>query len=173
MQLVPEPTHQSVPAEWRTISEQMAKSGTLVVWSKLDVHRLTWKGAKATLENVERLAGRIYRRFISNGSIRIRLFAKEESGTVVYDREAEHDDPLYLSATPLVPKPFDDEPMFDHAFDDQQTIEYEGKSHTVKLRYSVAKKKTVDLAGTKKQGRYALRPAYEEKHWRIRDEGRP
>ena len=151
-QLVPEPTHQPVPAEWRVISEQMSKSGTLVVWSKLDVHRLTWKGAKATLANVERLAGRIYRRFISAGSVRIRLFAKEGSGTVVYDREAVHDDPLYLSESSLVPKPFDLEPMFKHVFNDQQTIEYEGKSHTVQVRYSVARKKTIDLAGTKNRG---------------------
>ena len=152
MHLVPEPSHHPVPSEWRGISEHIAKSGTLVVWSKLDVHRLTWKGAKATLANVERLCGRIYRRFISTGSIRIRLFAQEESGTVVYDREAEHDDPLYLSPSALVPKPFDVEPMFNQVFDDPHSIEYEGKKHTVVARYSVARKKTIELAGTKNRG---------------------
>ncbi len=152
MQVVPEPVHDPVPDEWRDISEHVSTSGTLVVWSKLDTHRLTWKSAKATLLNTERLAGRIYRRFIMDGSITIRLFAQEEGGDVVYDKEATFDDPLYLTPSPLVPPPFDREPMFELFVDDPQKIEYNGAVHTVKVRYSVAKKKTVDLAGTQNRG---------------------
>jgi hypothetical protein len=152
MQVVPAPVHDPVPDEWRDISEHVSTSGTLVVWSNLDIHRLTWKSAKATLLNTERLAGRIYRRFIRDGSIRIRLFAQEEGGDVVYDEEATFDDPLYLTPSPLVPAPFDQEPMFDHVFDEEQKIEYNGAVHTVKVRYSVAKRKTVELAGTQNRG---------------------
>ena len=152
MRLVPDPEHSPVPSEWRTISEHFSKSGTLVVWSKLESHRLTWKSAKATLFNTERLAGRIYRRFIADGTILIRLFAREEDGSVVYDREAAFDDPLYLAPTSLVPPPFDQEAMFDHAFDDTQSIDFNGSTHDVNVRYSVARAKTVELAGTRNRG---------------------
>lgn len=146
MRLVPDPQHNPVPDEWRTISEHFSKSGTLVVWSELDIHRLTWRSAKSTLVNTERLAGRIYRRFIADGTIRIRLLAKEESGNVEYDKEAAFDDPLYLDPSPLVPAPFDKEPMFKHAFDDNQPITFDGSTHTVNVRYSVADNKTAELA---------------------------
>ena len=146
MRLVPDPQHNPVPDEWRAISEHFSKSGTLVVWSDLDIHRLTWRSAKATLVNTERLAGRIYRRFIADGSIHIRLLAKEEGGDVVYDKEAAFDDPLYRDPSPLVPTPFDKEPMFKHAFDDHQPITFNGSTHTVNVRYSVADDKTVELA---------------------------
>ena len=146
MQLVPDPRHSPVPDEWRTISDHFAKSGTLVVWSELDIHRLTWRSAKATLVNTERLAGRIYRRFIADGTLRIHLLANEEGQGVVYDKEAAFDDPLYLDPSPLVPAPFDKEPMFEHAFDDPQPITFNGRTHTVKVRYSVANNKTAELA---------------------------
>ena len=152
MQLVPAPELSAVPREWRDISDDMSGSGTLVVWSKLDPRRLTWKGARATLLNTERLAGRIYRRFIMDGSVNIRLFAQEEDGTVIYDRSAEFDDPLYLTPSRLVPAPFDKKAMFDHAFDDPQTIEYNDERYTVNVRYSIAGRQTVDLAGTGNRG---------------------
>ena len=153
MQVVPDPAHSPVPNEWRTISEHFSKSGTLVVWSELESHRLTWKSARATLINTERLAGRIYRRFIADGTVHIRLFAKDEGGDVVYDQQAAFDDPLYLDPSPLVPAPFDQEAMFEHAFDDTQSINFNGNTHKVNVRYSVAKDKTVELAGTKNRGR--------------------
>ena len=152
MQVIPEPIYDPVPDEWREVSEHVAKSGTLVVWSKLDIHRLTWKSAKATFINTERLAGRIYRRFIKDGSIRLRLFAQQECGEIVYDKEANFDDPLYLDPSPLVSSPFDEEPMFDHAFYDDQEIERDGTVYKVKVRYSVARPETIKLAGTRRRG---------------------
>ena len=153
MQLVPDPVHDPVPSEWQSVSEHFSKSGTLVVWSKLESHRLTWRSARATLENTERLAGRIYRRFIADGAIRIRLLAKEEEGGVVYDREAVFDDPLHLTPSKLVPAPFDKEPMFRHVFDDPQEITFNGSTHRVNVRYSVATDKTVEVAGAGDRGR--------------------
>ena len=152
MQVVPMPVHQAVPDRWHDISEDVSSAGTLVVWSKLDTHRLTWKSAKATLLNTERLAGRIYRRFILDGSIKIRLFAQEEDGEVVYDEEAGFDDPLYLTPSRLVPAPFNQDPMFEHVFDEPQKIEYNEVVYTVNVRYSVARQNTVELAGTQNRG---------------------
>ncbi len=153
MTLVPEPTHNPVPEDWRELSDGVGKSGTLVVWSELDIHRLTWKSAKATLQNTERLAGRIYRRFIIAGDIRIRMLAKEESGDNVYEEDAKFDDPLYLTASPLVPAPFDQTPMFELVLEDTHDIEYDSGTHKVTVRYSSAKKETVDAAGGQDRGR--------------------
>ena len=150
---IPDPQHKPLPENWRKLSENVSKSGTLVVWSELELHRLTWKSGKATLENTERLVGRIYRRFIQDGSIRIRLFAKGEGDEVVYDKEATFDDPLFLAPSPIVPAPFDKQPMFEHAWDEDCPIEYEGNTHTVKVRFSLATKKTIELVqGGKNRG---------------------
>lgn len=153
MRDVPDPKHEPVPGDWRGLSDGLGQSGTLVIWSNLDTDRLTWKSASHTLHNTERVVGRIYRRFIMNGSVTIRLFAKEEgSEESLYDRPAVFDDPLYLSPSPVVPEPFNEKPMFEHVFDDPQEIEYGGEVHTVKVRYSVAKQDTVTEAGTKDRG---------------------
>ena len=70
----PEP--EPLPAEWRSSSEIVSTTGTLVVWSKLDDHRLTWRGAKATLTNTASIVGRMYRHFIHDGGkLRIGLKA--------------------------------------------------------------------------------------------------
>lgn len=153
MMLVPEPTHYPVPDEWREHTEHLGKSGTLVVWSKLDIHRLTWKSAKSTLQNTGRLAGRIYRYFIADGSLAIRLYAQNEDNEILLDQEAQIDDPLYLTPSPLVPEPFKNRPMFDVAREDEQEIEYNGEKHKVQVRYSVAKPETVEQAGTQDRGK--------------------
>lgn len=152
MQMVPIPSHSPVPEEWRELSNEIGLTGTLVVWSDLDINRLTWKSAKSTLQNAEKIVGRVYRRFIISNALSIRLFAKEEGNGVVFDKEAVFDDPLYLSPSPLMPAPFNQKPMFDKAFDDDCEIVYEGKSYNVKMRFSVATSDTVQEAGNKKRG---------------------
>ena len=153
MDVVPNPEHSPVPDEWRELSEHFSKSGTIVVWSDLDVRRLTWKTARSTLSNTERLVGRVYRRFIIDDMLRIRLVEKDELGGIVRDREATFDDPLYLTPSPNVPPPFDEEAMFEHAFDEDYKIGVGNETHTVKVRYSVARAKTVELApGSRNRG---------------------
>lgn len=153
LSFVPEPTHRPVPQEWRTISDNIGRSGTLVVWSKLDPNRLTWKSAKSTLENTEKLVGRIYRRFIHSGGLVIRLYAKNDSEEVVHDRKASLDDPLFLTPSPLVPAPFNESPMFEEVFSEKHEVEYDDRVFTVSARYSVARKQTVEEAGTVDRGR--------------------
>lgn len=151
MQMVPEPEHKPVPEEWREIAEQIGISGTLVVWSEVEIARLTWKTAKSTLENTERLVGRIYRRFIGDEKLKIRLYAAE-GDTTLYDKNADLVDPLYLLPSSTVPAPFTNKPMFDEVFSDEHEIEYQGEIHKVKTLYSVAKKETYDAAGTADRG---------------------
>lgn len=154
LRLVPDPEHQPVPNEWRELSDNTGKSGSLIVWSKLDFHRLTWKTAKSTLQNTEQIAGRIYRRFLSDGSLTIRMVAKYDGGELFYEREAQPVDPLYLIPSSLVPAPFNNKPMFEPAFDPMEyDIEYDGDVHKVFVRFSVAKSETIDHAGTKDRGK--------------------
>ncbi len=154
MRVVPEPELGPVPREWRELSRSLDLNGTLVVWSKLELDRLTWKSAKQTLHNTERLIGRIYRRFIKDGKVEVRLFAKvDKDDDTLLDRLAVFDDPLYLNPSPSVPKPFDSEQMFEHVFDHPQTIEYDDEEHTVMVRYSVARDKTITMAGIKDRGK--------------------
>ena len=160
MRDVPAPVHDPLPDKWRDLSDSIGQSGTLVVWSNLDLHRLTWKSASHTFHNTERIVGRIYRRFIMEGKATIRLFAMEEgNGEVLHDREAVFNDPLYLTASSSVPSPFNDKPMFMPAFGEMEAsyetheIEYEGNKHTVTVLYSVALPETVTEAGTIDRGK--------------------
>ena len=154
LKLIPNPSHCPVPNEWRYLSDNTGKTGSLVIWSKLDSHRLTWKTAKSTLHNTEQIVGRIYRKFLSNGSLSIRMVAKHEDGDIFFDQKAHVVDPLYLIPSPLVPDPFKGEAMFELIFDDPIyfDIEYEGERHKVSVRFSVAKTETVEYAGTKNRG---------------------
>ena len=153
MREVPAPTYEPVPDEWRVLSDHFGKTGTLVVWSELDVARLTWKSALHTLHNTERIVGRVYRRFIADDTLLIRLVALEEGNTeALSDRAAAFDDPLYLKPSSVVPAPFDREAMFELVFDDEQDIELDGKTHRVKARYTVATSATVEEAGATDRG---------------------
>lgn len=153
MRDVPEPKHERVTDDWRSLAQGLGNSGTLVVWSDIDLERLTWKSASHTLLNTERVVGRIYRRFIMDGSVTIRLFAKEEdSDTPLNDRSAVFDDPMYLTPSPAMPEPFNKKPMFEHVFDEPQEIEYDGNVYSVMVRYSVATQDTVTEAGAQDRG---------------------
>ena len=153
MRNVPEPEYSPVPNEWRERSHTLGKTGTLVVWSKLDLGRLTWKSARSTLRNTERIVGRVYRRFIMSGDVTIRLFATEEGQEdPIQDQPAVFDDPLYLTPSSLMPDPFDKKGMFEHVFDEEHAIEYNGSRHNVTVRYSIAIEDTVKVAGTRKRG---------------------
>jgi hypothetical protein len=150
---VPEPEHKPVPDEWRDISLGLHHTGTLVVWSKLDLDRLTWKSAVHALQKTELVVGRIYRRFIIDESVTIRLFAQEQgSEESLLDRSAVFDDPMYLTPSPAMPHPFNKRAMFQYVFDDPHKIEYNGVEHIIEVKYSVATQETADLAGTGDRG---------------------
>src|SRR3546814_14156077 len=51
---VPAPTNKPLPDEWRSRSDNVETTGTLVLWTNFDDHRLSWRGALATLRHTER-----------------------------------------------------------------------------------------------------------------------
>ncbi len=141
--VVPYPEHDPVPLDWRSRSEGIETTGTLVVWSNFEEHRLTWRSGRSTLENTEILAGRMYRKFIHDGTVDIRLTVME-GDKPSFDTRARVNDPLYLMAPSSTPAPFDNSAMFQiwgqrHR---EFLVNYEGRTHTVHVRISWAKPET-------------------------------
>lgn len=137
-----------VPDAWRERAKSIGSKGTLIVWSGLDPARLTWAGARGTLHHTEMLVGRIYRKFIDQGKVEIRL--KVLCDGDVSERVAVANDPLYLMAPTSTPAPFADQPMFqrwgevDHNF----PIKLDSGTHEVTVRISYARQETVTKDGT-------------------------
>ena len=147
---VPQVSAKPIPAEWRKRGRGFGTTGTLIVWSKLDEERLTWKTAKSTLANTEALIGRMYRKFISRGDLRITLKALDANSEDFTDGdEARVNDPLYLMSSSSTPTPFDKEPMFQPygEKDSEFPIEFNGNKHVVTVRASWARRETLPENG--------------------------
>jgi len=150
VRLVPEPTPEPLPQEWRKHSTELGTHGTLVTWSKFDEHRLTWKGSRATLEHTEVQAGRMYRKFINNATLVLRLTSIDgDEDQISIDRNAKVNDPLYLMAPSSTPPPFDQKPMFQKwgESDETFTIEHGEKIGEVTVKISWATQETIPVDG--------------------------
>lgn len=127
-------------------------------------HRLSWRGAEATLRNTETLIGRMYRKFIDNGHVAIKLVALLDDKPTL-DRYTRVNDPLYLMKNSTTPIPFDKEPMFQPWGDDNKDevfkINYNGKQHEVVVRASWARQETIpddrSDRGSKPYGKHAAK----------------
>ena len=152
---VPIPVGQALPAVWRRRSEAIATTGTLVLWTKFDEHRLTWRGAQATLTHTETLIGRMYRKFITDGRVSIRLLALGNDDSRTVDNHVRVNDPLYLANGSSTPPPFDNEPMFQKwgDKDEEISLEYGGKEYDVTIRMSWASPQTVPDDGSDRGGK--------------------
>lgn len=141
---VPEPTNQPIPDIWRRMSNSFGQSGTLVVWSEID--RCIWRTGTAIIDNSELLIGRMYRKFLDEGRVSIRMLAfdLDNPGNVITEKLALPNDPGYLMARTSCPAPFDSTPMFqpwEEAGGTNEitfTIDFRDKQHEVKVRFSYA-----------------------------------
>jgi len=143
---VPMPVHKPLPEVWRRRSQAVSTTGTLILWTNFDDHRLTWRGAPATLRNTEFIVGRMYRKFIDSGKLKIRLLALLDDQST-YDESVRVNDPLYLMKNSSTSPPFDKEPMFqlwgEEGVGEDFEITYDGKVHHVTVRMSWARPETV------------------------------
>lgn len=166
MRGVPKPRALTVPAEWLEATGEagVGPTGTLVVWSQID--RSMWRTSKALIDNSEEIIGRMYRDWLSDGRvcINLRSYLQGQPNTLVEDRTARPNDPLYLLKGTTTPSPFDDEPMFqpfpsEGANEIRTTIRFRGEDHTVVTRLSIAKEeaRAGDGAGSKPHGRHAAK----------------
>jgi len=151
---VPEPQSKEIPNLWLEIGKCFGKTGTLVVWSELD--RCLWKTAGSIIDNSELIIGRMYRKFLYEGKVDIRLvaFDIDTKNDGKKERQALPNDPLYLMERTSCPRPFDQEAMFENWSKDQEDhtvkVEFRGKEYEVKIRYSYAKEKARLTAGPNK-----------------------
>jgi len=162
---VPTPVKSEIPDTWIKASQEIGKSGTLVVWSKLD--RCVWKTAEALIRNSEFVIGRMYRKFLSKGEVVLRMCAFNDTapGKKTIDQFAQANDPGYLLAPSSTPAPYDQSPLFNKwgNYEVPYTVEYGGGKHIVNVRYSLVKpeaRKVADgsgFAGAKDFGKHAKR----------------
>jgi hypothetical protein len=153
---VPEPQHSEIPSEWRSlIAGDLKQHGTLVVWSKLD--RVTWKQSTTLLRHTEFISGRVYRHFINEKSVRIRLAAYEsKTKATVYESFVRPNDPLYLMSGTNAPAPFNQVPAFvsfGHPL--VLNVAHDGKEHPVTIMASICKPEARREGGSKAIGQHA------------------
>lgn len=140
---VPEPTSKAIPITWTRIGQQFGESGTLVVWSNID--RCIWRTGKAIIENSEFVIGRMYRKFINSGAVKIRMVAFDlATYSLILEKYALPNDPGYLIEKTSCPAPFNNQAMFrpwegDTSYEATYKINFKDKEHDVKVRFSYAK----------------------------------
>lgn len=160
LSVVPMPEVQPLPDKWRSQSNIVDTSGTLVVWTDIDEHRLSWRGASTTLQHVETIVGRMYRKFINDGRLAIRFLAMTDD-EVTLDQFARVNDPLYLMKNSTTPEPFDTEPMFQTWGEEDEifTIDYGDEEHEIVVRMSWAREETVPKSGNRGDKAYGKHAA--------------
>jgi hypothetical protein len=157
---VPEPTRSSLPEDWlQLITSEIEESGTLVVWSNLDLMR--YKQSGALLRNAEMIIGRVYRYFIDDGAATIRLASYEQNGAHYAnhtDRFVRPTDPLMLMTGTSAPEPYDEEAAFETFGEPQEiAIGYRGKRHVVTITASICKTATRLKGGSSAIGQFAAK----------------
>lgn len=160
---IPEPSSKPLPEIWRRTGIEFGPTGTLVVWSKLD--RLMWSKASTLIENSESLIGAMYRKFLDEGKVKIRLaaFLIDDLKTFTIDKFTLPNDPGYLMEKTTCPAPFNDKPMFnpfgDEFYERKYLINFHGEVHEVSVRFSIAKDeaRANDNAGSTPYGKHAAK----------------
>ncbi len=158
---IPKPARKEIPELWRAAGKNFGKSGTLVVWSNID--RMMWRTAKAILDNSEFVVGRMYRRFIHENEISIRLAQfLADSPMVIEERKAVANDPSYIMAPSSTPPPYNTRPMFE-PYGDRWEIPFKvafgGVEHEVIVRFTHAKSeaRSGENPGARLHGQHAAR----------------
>ncbi len=154
---VPVPQRSKIPDVWQElIRDDIGEHGTLVVWSKID--RIRWRTSAAFLKNAEFLVGRMYRYFLKEMKVRIRLSSFEKlAGQITnkIDSDALSNDPLYLMTGTSSPEPFNGKAAFVLLGEYPLTICTNGGTYDVNLRFSVATKEAREFGGSSPIGKHA------------------
>src|SRR5579859_5530237 len=160
MREVPAPEHRPLPQMWMDAAKSIGATGTLVVWSVLD--RAMWRTANTIIRNSEFLIARMYRQFLNDGKVSIRMaaFPEDNPARFTIDDYAVANDPGYLIVPSSTPVPYDEEPMFQQDGDSwevRRTIRFREADHDVVIRFSYAKEEVRDRpnAGATDYGKHA------------------
>jgi Histidine kinase-, DNA gyrase B-, and HSP90-like ATPase len=149
---VPEPIIKNIPIKWLGIGDSFDKSGTLVVWSKID--KCLWRTSQTIIDNSEHLIGRMYRYFLTDNRIIIRLSSFDgTTGKTSINRYAEPNDPCYLMKNTSCNPPFNNDAMFEQWGEVKEfLIRFKEKDNPVKITFSIAKEKARVGLGTRNPG---------------------
>lgn len=145
---VPEPQPRAIPEIWREVGNTFDEMGTLVVWANLD--RIMWRTARSIIDNSELLIGRMYRYFLIDSSVKIRLTSFDMEAApqlrALEERYALPNDPIYLMAETSCPDPWTNVPMFTQGefHNTDFDILFNGDKHTVTVRFAYAKEEARD-----------------------------
>lgn len=143
---IPEAKIKAVPHGWRNRVQQAANPhhGTLVVWSDLD--RITSRSA-TIFAHVEREIGRIYRHYISDGELKIRMASFRDALLPENDGFVLPNDPLFLMSPSTTSEPYADKPMFKEYARRNFDVIVNGKQEQVRVIYSIAQQEALGLYG--------------------------
>ena len=139
---IPEPDQEPIPNKWLVNANKEileAPSGTIVVWKNID--RITAQ-ADTIFDRVEKEIGRIYRHFINDDELSIRMAAfRQGQRTFLDDRDrtVRPNDPLFLMRNSATAEPWHEEPMFEYSHEKDYPIDIGGKQETVTVTYSRVK----------------------------------
>lgn len=149
--IAPKPIPAEIPDMWKKHSKYLkkSKSGTLVVWTKLD--KIQWNTAKSLIHNSEYLIGRTYRKFLSRDKLIIRLVNLQMDTDEIEEKNMLPNDPIYQTIPSNTPKPWHDKKMFRPDGDKLEENE-QVAGHDVKVRYAYAKKEARSKKGGVKAG---------------------
>lgn len=154
----PEPKEVAdIPAIWhKRIKSDIEDCGTLVIWSKLRSSTMRWKSWVGIFNNSEQAIGRMYRYFLNDGKVQIRMRAFEEpigggSEKLAEDREVLANDPLFLMTKTCAPSikhnaarpahiPDDWDEMEKSPFMDFATKEIKVGKEIIKIKASIVHK---------------------------------
>ena len=141
---VPVPDREPIPDTWRTAGNDEIygnRTGTLVVWSKLD--KVQWKTSRAIIDNTSREVGRIHRHWIEAEMTKIRVVSFLANRPTEPDSEPSYivaNDPLYLMKPTSTPRPWDDEAMFREWCPPREyNCIVEDREQTIRVKYSIVK----------------------------------
>lgn len=144
---VPVPDHEPVPSRWIGLAkeETLGPQGTLVVWSNID--RINGK-AEAIFSQVNEEIGRIYRHFINEKRLTIRMASiKDNSSSAYIEENVKPNDPLYLMHNTTTPSPYGgDDPMFREWGTKSYDVTVDGRTEQVEVVYSLVKDEVVKRA---------------------------
>ncbi len=160
---VPYPDLTPIPDEWLDIVSPDTldqNRGTLVVWSDIDRIKMQ---SETIFRQVEEEIGRIYRHFINNKELNIRMASIKQGQLQPYtDRNVRPNDPLYLMHGSSTPDPWSQEPMFEPNGTTPYNITIDGREEKVEVNYSIAKRAALgeyrsEQPGNRDYGRHALK----------------
>lgn len=143
---IPEPDSMPIPEEWLSVASPEArsgKSGTLVVWSTIDRIRAQ---AETIFDRVEKEIGRIYRHFINDNEVTIRMAAFREGQMMPLenrDRTVRPNDPLFLMKDSSTSEPWRSEPMFKLSHKESFPVEVGGREEVIEVTYSIVKQEAL------------------------------